>query len=495
MYGVTDAIAIEASGAHPKRREGTAHVRGWQNLVRRSDSPTGGTMSQPLLPALVGFFEGARADVAEALQASGMATTRQQVATAVELQGDHSWRSSDVVLPISVFHGFSGAELWRRLGISATPESLALADALVDEYGGSCQYWQMSNELGQVRLDAPPKAFADAPALWAEKNLIFPAMRQHLATVSDLAEESLSNATTIAQELLEFVEGETLGLVAVLPLAGFALDSEDIDLHEVSLRRLRPEESGLGLEFMRQLEDLPGSPISYSIDIEEIDTHLLQVRIQVPKMGQPEMDRSLERVVLGLQLLDVDLSSKPRYSILTSPAWIPSGRLHRRISTLNRLPPGPRPAATPELFADALELAQRIPDGAIQSPSNAQELAIHRFSQGVVRNSEVDSLIDLTVALEALLNPRDEATEVRLRFSLHGAHFIARDKAARARTFKDLRDIYDMRSALVHGSRRYPDLASVKGAASMGRSFAAAGLRRALVEGWPTSTDFAEMYL
>jgi Apea-like HEPN len=62
-----------------------------------------------------------------------------------------------------------------------------------------------------------------------------------------------------------------------------------------------------------------------------------------------------------------------------------------------------------------------------------------------------DKLIDYWIGLEALFIP-DAKQELRLRASLRGAAFLGQQPEERGRIFETLRDSYDGRSAIVHGS-------------------------------------------
>jgi hypothetical protein len=90
---------------------------------------------------------------------------------------------------------------------------------------------------------------------------------------------------------------------------------------------------------------------------------------------------------------------------------------------------------------------------ALHSGPNAKpvQVALRRWSTAADRVEEEDKLIDYWVGLEALFIP-DAKQELRLRASLRGAAFLGQQPEERGRTFEVLRDSYDWRSAIVHGS-------------------------------------------
>ncbi len=80
--------------------------------------------------------------------------------------------------------------------------------------------------------------------------------------------------------------------------------------------------------------------------------------------------------------------------------------------------------------------------------------AIRRFNQMPDRVGIEDRLIDAVIALEAILSP-EKAEEISYRFRLRGAWLLGRtDRAARDSWQGRLKDLYDLRSDLVHGNAK-----------------------------------------
>lgn len=79
------------------------------------------------------------------------------------------------------------------------------------------------------------------------------------------------------------------------------------------------------------------------------------------------------------------------------------------------------------------------------------ELAKQRLSEAEVRRSPVDAIVDAFVGIEALLNP-DNAPELSLRVALNYAT-LGPSESARSR-FRTLRDLYKVRSKIVHGDHK-----------------------------------------
>src|SRR5439155_23539343 len=78
-------------------------------------------------------------------------------------------------------------------------------------------------------------------------------------------------------------------------------------------------------------------------------------------------------------------------------------------------------------------------------------LVLRRFDSAYSRYDRADSLIDLWIAFEALLIPKDNA-ELSYRASLRIARLLDTDAYGRKRAFREARDSYKTRSKVVHGT-------------------------------------------
>lgn len=84
------------------------------------------------------------------------------------------------------------------------------------------------------------------------------------------------------------------------------------------------------------------------------------------------------------------------------------------------------------------------------------EYALSSFSLGCSRGYSEQALVDLTIAAEALFLS-DVNDELKYRAALRAAFFVADDPADRERVHDSVRDVYDVRSWIVHGkSRKVP---------------------------------------
>ncbi|EKO3698760.1 hypothetical protein P0F10_003533 [Vibrio metschnikovii] len=87
---------------------------------------------------------------------------------------------------------------------------------------------------------------------------------------------------------------------------------------------------------------------------------------------------------------------------------------------------------------------------------NSIELSVKRLNQCLVRDSEEDSVLDATIALEALLaGDGNQGITHKLAMRVAGLSKISNNFSKTPKeAFKDIRSIYDYRSAIVHGSKQ-----------------------------------------
>lgn len=106
-------------------------------------------------------------------------------------------------------------------------------------------------------------------------------------------------------------------------------------------------------------------------------------------------------------------------------------------------------------FNNFFDLVQRV------DPEKARFLrvAIDRFSNAMDRISPEDSVIDLSICLEALLlsglGNEEDRGNLSYRFALHGARLLGRDLDERKQLYRKLKNVYGVRSRIVHGAGSY----------------------------------------
>ena len=120
---------------------------------------------------------------------------------------------------------------------------------------------------------------------------------------------------------------------------------------------------------------------------------------------------------------------------------------------------------------------------------SGREVALYRVLRGC--GSQDSGFLDYAIALEAALLG-GATTELAFRFSLNGAIYL-RDERDATETFEKLKNVYDVRSKLVHGDRINPDkrIAAERDAAELARRVA----KRAIETEWPDDKVLRELAL
>jgi len=79
------------------------------------------------------------------------------------------------------------------------------------------------------------------------------------------------------------------------------------------------------------------------------------------------------------------------------------------------------------------------------------QVPIRRLRMAGTRAEKEDALVDYVVGLEALLGTDDEKTEIGYRFRIRGSVLLAKRRKDRQVHIRRLRELYDLRSRIVHG--------------------------------------------
>ncbi len=78
------------------------------------------------------------------------------------------------------------------------------------------------------------------------------------------------------------------------------------------------------------------------------------------------------------------------------------------------------------------------------------DIALDFFNFSYLKLQEEERIIELMISIEALFGTRSEA---KYRIALRMANFLAKLPDKKKQIFQDIKELYDLRSALVHGSR------------------------------------------
>jgi hypothetical protein len=348
------------------------------------------------------------------------------------------------------------------------------AELLYRAYGPKCE----------VSATLYAGLFAERPTEWISKVLLRSVRWRYLTSLASLGEADSQLAHVIARDLIQLLDGDEIAFVSMLPLGGLRVP-ERLEVDNAVLRPIAPD------EYLALREDEPflleENVLRFARRFEFHDERaVLEVRERRPKLARDDGDVSgIRSVVLALQLLGFDPKGEGQAVTFTEPFRF--GGL--RGSPVVLATRGQRRDIARADLAATVELARRIPKGVFHSPRAQAEVALARFQTAVVERSHADAVVDYVIALEAMLLPgvRDE---LRYRFGLCGAWFLGADRADRLRLADEFRDLYDARSAIVHGTPPAAHRLEPLGASA--RRLCALTLTKALREGFPTAQALAD---
>lgn len=90
----------------------------------------------------------------------------------------------------------------------------------------------------------------------------------------------------------------------------------------------------------------------------------------------------------------------------------------------------------------------------VRAERDGIDIALGRFNRAYEHGNWLDLVVDLTIAMEALISPGDQL-ELRHRIALRAAHLLGSGGNSSTAVYERVRKMYDARSAIVHG--RGPD--------------------------------------
>lgn len=310
----------------------------------------------------------------------------------------------------------------------------------------------------------------------------------YLTTIPSVEQGDDDLAREIVEQLEQLLTTRRFRLGSMIPLLCSATTGT-LATGRSRLRRLTPEERGRFLEPPTQRFGSVGLEFG-PIRSFDVPSHVLESEEPcddptfVAPMGPPDL-------LVALFLQGHNLSGPGWQMRRLLPQWYPTGFGHTPLA-LHSFPRGGQPTISATDFSRAVRTAEQLAPHDLADPRRPTEIAIKRFLMGCTRDDAADALVDFVVALEALLLRGSSYTELRYRFRLHGAHFIASHPVERQGLFDQLKDVYDARSSLVHGGT---PPRSVGQAMDQARSLARRGLLKAIESRFPDDVYFERILL
>jgi hypothetical protein len=302
----------------------------------------------------------------------------------------------------------------------------------------------------------------------------------------------ISLAERIAREALNLSSSNHLKLTSYLPVVGIEIEDEDLSSGDIAVRKLTPIERGAilqqtGLYSARDSSDI--FPYSHP-GIFLLPDHVIEVTTKSGRMEQPQPGSYHKRALCAFFLHGYPVAGPGRMTSESAPRWISYGRITTPIQ-LRPWPSGSKKLRKDELGEIEVTL-RKLHNYNLEQPANSRDLALHRFLLGATRENSVDSLLDYIIALECFLLPYDPATrhsDLSYRFRLHGAHYIGESIDERKNIWKQLRDLYDIRSHLVHGSQ-YPTPTEIDTCTRTAQDLSTRALLKAVRSHFPRVEEF-----
>lgn len=228
-------------------------------------------------------------------------------------------------------------------------------------------------------------------------------------------------------------------------IVGVILKSSSIILEEgVCIRPINEEELwGLGDEY------LPTKFNLFFVGPSE-EWNIFDIKLE-HQLGEyvSELTNSLrEAVVAGLLLLSSanfgieQIAEETNYGIRMIGRWSENLQLNRGGGTY---------ILDDQMSQRFISLWPRLRE-IVEAKDNYLRLPVARLVDGTTRSRLEDAILDYSIGLEALLT-RGVSGELSYRFALRGSTILAWDGSNKERYYKSLRDFYDTRSKIVHGSR------------------------------------------
>jgi hypothetical protein len=296
--------------------------------------------------------------------------------------------------------------------------------------------------------------FVVAPAWWC---------MQTLTSLNAVREEL---AGRVANEVLMVLTSGTYQKRYSMPLTCGAKTSQVSGA--ISLKKLSLEERGEYLNW----GPASGSAVGPSW-FGPLPTHVLDVVARCENLA----------LMTAKPLLDVILAMELQGIRISGPGWAKERLVPEWAATTNGTLSLPlRRFQIPDEMDVDLEpirlTAGRIAAHGIDDPQDRMDRALQRYRLSCGRENDADALLDLVIALEALLLP-GEFQSSGFQLALNGTHWIIGPHRSKENVFDGLRQIYRLRNRLVHGEGvvSYADLQRSR---NLAHELASAGLLRAV---------------
>jgi len=320
----------------------------------------------------------------------------------------------------------------------------------------SCQSWTDAKNA----LDAFIKARDAKPTgLWdqsVERQYLLPLLRLYFEDMSSFVYDrrrARKAVSTMVREL-NSPEVEVLGIIA---LEGFEAHSQFHLQPGLLLRPIKQDE----------LLELGGKEGGVPVGTGAHDQHLwpsedwwiCEVRVRCPRgnaLGWNRVHEINDKLALALRVFK---SGGVALGLVTIGASTPfGGGPEGRGGQLKKIAVGKTRYVLSEEESRKFRWFWRRFLNVMERPQHYLQVPIRRHGVAGTRSEKEDALVDYVIGLEALLGKDDERTELSYRFRVRGAVVLAGNgRRDRKKYLRDLRELYNLRSRIVHGQPLRPE--------------------------------------
>lgn len=315
---------------------------------------------------------------------------------------------------------------------------------------------------------------------------VSPMVVHYLTSLTDLASEDAERAACLATELYDMAKSDSITHISHIAVSGIYPEGQ-YDHHGISIRPLTARERGNWAEHSNPPRTPRPAPNSDFYPFGQfpslfMPSSLIQIATTRPVGTQFDSSRLPSRVALSFFLVGYNISGSGTITHFDLPAWAAMGRNNTPFPVNEKAGVTSKPLSRDD-FLTIVDLAYKIPDFG-GAESSGREVVLDRVLRACGLRWLDSSFLDFAIALEAALLQKP-TTELSYKFSLYGALFL-REKLDPPDTFRRLRNVYNVRSKLVHGGAISPQMRN--DANRDAAELAIAVTRKAIESQWPDPT-------
>ena len=276
----------------------------------------------------------------------------------------------------------------------------------------------------------------------------------------------LGIVSQVVDELIAYLNKDSIDIVCLFALEDFSAPNE---FHLGDNARVRP----IRQEELREFGLIREGPIrpgfTNSGECPQSEWWICEAHITNPKgtfIGWNYAQAFQDKVRLGLHLF-----KEGRFSVIPLRTFQlePFERMMSGFGGLRTWGSrrGEHYSLSSDEFEELNEFWQQYQE-VVDQDNHYLQLPGRRLDTSAARAQAQDAIVDYVIGLEGLLSTASERTEIRYRFAVRGSVILAEKPDQRPLLFRQLKNLYDLRSAIVHGGT--PTKEDLEAALSLGET-------------------------